>query len=1346
MANNLLKFIPKALVGWFKDGEHADGSIQEPPVPTEGVLNRPLYSLYQSTEMLQQAMGAYLTLLQTNGSDNNTLLFANGMYQHQALLNPVTMLLPTDKQIPNQSDATKRTALVVGDAVRVQVTGGTIGTYPVTISGNGVAVGGLPNFVMATPYADYRFIWNGASWDVQLAVGQMGVGGFGNSRVAVAIATALPVNNGEMLWVNNTNSIAAPSVALPQGRVGDLVFVGDYSANSNLYPIKITAAAGQAFEGIVTGSDYIQSINGVRGYQYVNATTGWRVVDDATHAGFVKTAAQRGAGLTYLGQVGQPSANVLTYSIPTAGAFGQAFTSYAAGQRFQLKVATANTGAATLNLNSLGAKAITSNGTDALTGGELSVGKVHDVFYDGASFQLVSSTRVDLTAYAPINSPTFTGDPKAPTPPLTDNDNSVATTAFVKLAIAALIDSSPGALDTLNELAAALGDDPNFATTVNNAIALRATIDSPTFTGDPKAPTAAAGDIDTSVANTAFVRAAMALFGIGTPNAANVTDLNAVGAGGFYYNSSTTATGVPIASNGLMIHTPFGDGSAALQIWASPLNPTRIFWRVRASNSWGGWKEFAALDSPVFTGDPKAPTPVTTDNDTSVATTNFVRNVLARYGIGTSDMDDTVADVGTLTEGGTYQVSSTITINGVNYLSGVVIVATNALYYTQQIFMPQANNRMFQRVSNGQVNSVTQWSQWREIASLDSPTFTGDPKAPTASLADNDLSIANTAFVQGLMGASGLGGSAISGDTLNFNDAPLNSFVKAEGTETNSTTYNRPLLGVAGTTAVAFTLITIGVPGAFRVTQYASSIFPSGRNRTFTRVKHDGAWFPWRELAATDSPVFTGDPQAPTAALGDTDLTIANTAFVQNQLASWGLGTLVSNIVTGNDMNQAVLGGLYRAQSTTANIPISSNFSVIVVPYNGGGCLQIATALNSNNRMFWRSQAGGNWTAWNEAVATDSPSLIGTPTAPTPPTTDNSTRLANTAYAQNLNFSQSRKFKGVGVGVSASITLDVSHSGYWLNLAGSGITVTLPDPTTLLPGATFVFRNPTSTVQTIVAPSGATISDSGSVQQITMQPLETLELATSGTSYWIVDRGSIVAPQDMIGQFTGVQTFTASGSWLCPAGVTTVYLSGCGGGGGGAGGGGASDSGAGGGSGGGCGTYAVLTPITVVPGSTYTITIGGGGAGGNGGPALAQGVVGSEAGAGALGGNGSATTFKLGSTTLLTLGGGTRGAYGGTSSGAGGISLVPGVTDGQDAPGLYLGGAGGAGAGTPWGTGGGGGRQANGPGSNGSASIGYGAGGGGGGGAYTRQNYANVSAAKGGNGSAGKSGVIFLQW
>ena len=78
---------------------------------------------------------------------------------------------------------------------------------------------------------------------------------------------------------------------------------------------------------------------------------------------------------------------------------------------------------------------------------------------------------------------TLGGNPTTTTQSAGNNTTRIATTAFVKTAIDATIDSAPGALDTLNELAAAIGDDANFSTTVTNSIALKAPLASPDFTG-----------------------------------------------------------------------------------------------------------------------------------------------------------------------------------------------------------------------------------------------------------------------------------------------------------------------------------------------------------------------------------------------------------------------------------------------------------------------------------------------------------------------------------------------------------------------------------------------------------------------------------------------------------------------------------------------------------------------------------------------------------------------------------------------------------------------------------------------------------------------------------------------
>lgn len=91
-------------------------------------------------------------------------------------------------------------------------------------------------------------------------------------------------------------------------------------------------------------------------------------------------------------------------------------------------------------------------------------------------------------AKAEANDAALTGTPTAPTASSGTNTTQIATTAFVQTAIGNVIDGAPGALDTLNELAAALGDDANYASTITNALALKAPLASPTFTGTVTTP------------------------------------------------------------------------------------------------------------------------------------------------------------------------------------------------------------------------------------------------------------------------------------------------------------------------------------------------------------------------------------------------------------------------------------------------------------------------------------------------------------------------------------------------------------------------------------------------------------------------------------------------------------------------------------------------------------------------------------------------------------------------------------------------------------------------------------------------------------------------------------------
>lgn len=176
--------------------------------------------------------------------------------------------------------------------------------------------------------------------------------------------------------------------------------------------------------------------------------------------------------------------------------------------------------------------------------------------------------------------------------------------------IDALVDSAPGALDTLNELAAAIGDDANFSTTITNSIATKAPLSSPALTGSPTAPTPGTGTNNTRIATTAFVQNSIANFS--TLGSLSVTSNTASGGGALSYNSGT----------GVFSYTPPDLSSFLTSLSFSGLanTPTTL--------AGYGITDAATSASPTLTGTPAAPTAALSTNTTQIATTEFVQNAL----------------------------------------------------------------------------------------------------------------------------------------------------------------------------------------------------------------------------------------------------------------------------------------------------------------------------------------------------------------------------------------------------------------------------------------------------------------------------------------------------------------------------------------------------------------------------------------------------------------------------------------------------------------------------------------------------------------------------------------------
>ncbi|OCP21881.1 MULTISPECIES: hypothetical protein [unclassified Ensifer] len=150
----------------------------------------------------------------------------------------------------------------------------------------------------------------------------------------------------------------------------------------------------------------------------------------------------------------------------------------------------------------------------------------------------VAGLQAALNEKASLVSPALTGAPTTPTPAAGDRSTKIANTEYVRTALDEMIGAAPGTLNTLQEIADALGDDPNFAATITQSLAgkadlahthvaaditdlaallnAKASLASPALTGNPTATTQAAADNSTRLATTAHVKAAIAASGLAT--------------------------------------------------------------------------------------------------------------------------------------------------------------------------------------------------------------------------------------------------------------------------------------------------------------------------------------------------------------------------------------------------------------------------------------------------------------------------------------------------------------------------------------------------------------------------------------------------------------------------------------------------------------------------------------------------------------------------------------------------------------------------------------------------------------------------------------------------------------
>jgi len=234
---------------------------------------------------------------------------------------------------------------------------------------------------------------------------------------------------------------------------------------------------------------------------------------------------------------------------------------------------------------------------------------------------------------ANIASPTFTGTPAAPTASAGTNTTQLATTAYVTAAVADLIDSAPGAINTLNELAAALGDDANFSTTITNSIAAVQSDVNQNETDSDAAEAALSGRIDTLEADPTTATAVAAKLdasAVSTFGGTLVDDADAAAARttlGLGNVDNTTDAGKPVSTA----------AQTALDLKAN-------------------------LAGPALTGAPTVPTASAGTNTTQIASTAFVSTAVSNIKGNAPSGLDTLEEIATALTNDTAAIQNQTTL------------------------------------------------------------------------------------------------------------------------------------------------------------------------------------------------------------------------------------------------------------------------------------------------------------------------------------------------------------------------------------------------------------------------------------------------------------------------------------------------------------------------------------------------------------------------------------------------------------------------------------------------------------------------------------------------------------
>jgi hypothetical protein len=672
-------------------------------------------------------------------------------------------------------------------------------------------------------------------------------------------------------------------------------------------------------------------------------------------------------------------------------------------------------------------------------------------------FTPANSSTVTST-YAPLASPVLTGNPTAPTPTVGDNDTSIATTAFVNTAVTGRMQYAGSWNPVTNSPSLSSGTGVTGAlyqigTSANTAlvIALAGTQNNPNNgSNNPQ-------NTYTLTSVTGLTVGMAVLYGssyYGKITAIN-TDTNVIttNIGEFYSSISGNMNFYPMYLDGL---TSFNAGDYVFfngSTWQR-INGQDSSAEVVSFNGRGGIVTLTSSDvtsslgftpanvvSPALTGNPTAPTRTSGDNSTNIATTAFVAsaltaNVVTSFNTRQGAITLTGPDI--TNAGGALLASPTLTGTPT---APTPTLGDNSTKLATTAFVGSAIAAAGVSSFNTRTGAITLTSSDVTTALTYTPVnpataaLTGTPTAPTATVGTNTTQIASTAFVTTAV-------NGVTGGKYSFNTTVTNTFSIAVGSMYTAIAagFTGTLPALSGTTAATYATvvnsasggnITIAATGSdklggyFGPTGVASMTLQPGESATFVALPSSTIWevinytkidvtaFNNRTgavtLLASDistaqgftsanttlvaplaSPTFTGVPAAPTATAGTNTTQLATTAFVTAGLTAKAIANLL-DVTLASPSNGQVLtynGTNWVNQNSATGISSFNTRTGAITLSNS----DVTTALG------FTPATSASVTALAPLA---SPALTGTPTAPTPTTSDNSTTIATTAFVKN---------------------------------------------------------------------------------------------------------------------------------------------------------------------------------------------------------------------------------------------------------------------------------------------------------------------------------------------------------